>query len=109
MLDTFDPCSNSYFFNLFLKSLGTNPKAPTTIATFIFHSFFSFLTSFKYLLIFLLSFLFPLWFAGPTMGHVLFFSSKLTLGLVFRLELRDPIVSQNTRECYGSHWTNSGL
>ena len=56
--------SNS--FSLFFKLLGTIPRAPTTnsiTVTLMFHSIFSSLARSKYLFIFLLSFIFPLWSA----------------------------------------------
>ena len=87
----------------FSNFLWTVPCAPTTISItliLMLHSFFSSQARCKYSLILSLSFIFI---------QQILFQCQLALGLVFWPGLGDPFVSQNPRECYGSHSLGSIL
>ncbi len=101
----------SQFSILGTNPLVTVPSAPITIGitvTFMFHAFFSSLTSSWYLSLFSLSFSFTFWSSGKAKSAIrqVYFSCFcwLSLGLVVWPRFGGPFVSQNLRKMCASHF-----
>ena len=95
------PISNTMFL---IKLLGVAPSAPATIGitvTFIFQRFFSSLSRYKYLSLFLFSLIFTQWSAGKAKSNIRYVHFN-SLTLLFLAS------GQHWRQVVVIHWSLSG-